>query len=73
MHKNRGIKTGQLDDGIGDTFVLALEMRELVAARAQAGCHTRYSTEPQYQLAANTIVQLIRWKTSRLMVASSPI
>jgi hypothetical protein len=26
MHKNRGVKTTQLDDGIGDTLVLALEV-----------------------------------------------
>src|ERR1700683_3964668 len=26
MHKNRGVKTRQLDDGIGDTLVLALEV-----------------------------------------------
>jgi hypothetical protein len=26
MHKNRDVKTRQLDDGIGDTLVLALEV-----------------------------------------------
>src|SRR5579863_7560552 len=26
MDKNRGIKTWQLDDGIGDTFILAFEL-----------------------------------------------
>ena len=26
MHKNRGVKTRQLDDGIGDTLVSALEV-----------------------------------------------
>jgi hypothetical protein len=29
MHKNRGLKTRQLDDGIGDTLVLALEVPKI--------------------------------------------
>src|SRR5271169_3045450 len=29
MHKNRGVKTRQLDDGIGDTLVLALEVLKI--------------------------------------------
>jgi hypothetical protein len=64
MDKNRGIKTWQLDDGIGDTFILAFELL--------GGGTTRDSPGAQYQGIANTIVQLIRRTTSRVIASSFP-
>jgi carbonic anhydrase len=65
MHKNRGVKTGQLDERIDNTKVQIEH-----ACGAWCGC---YFTGPQYQGIANTIVQLFRRSTSGVIAASQPI
>ncbi len=72
MHKNRGAKMRQLDDGIGDTLVLAPRGVPGTLPRSKP-----YRDMEKIRGASfhrpNTIVQLIRWSTSGLIAPSLPI
>jgi len=65
MHKNRGVKTGQLDERIDNTKVQ-------IEHTYGEWCEV-YFTGPQYLGIANTMVQLFRRRTSGVMSASQPI
>jgi hypothetical protein len=64
-HKNRSVKTKQLDERIANTKVPIGDTR--------AEWWALYSAARQYQGIANTIVQLFRRNASGVMAASQPI